>query len=555
VNNDDDYSRRAFLGLVLGITATAVIPGAAATAQTVTTRKKATAKTTRTTIKKTTTTKAATTKATTPSTATPTTAVSSGGSAAQGTLKFGAGWPFTTWDPHDGLRSGTAPIVYWRPVFDTLFTRDANFDIKPGLVTKWDFTEKGLTMTLREGVKFSDGSPFNADVVVANIRHMLADPRAGGIKAKVIDFKADGPDTVRINTSGPIPDLVRQLASQRGMIVQPSQFEGNKPIEPIGTGPYLFDAKASTPGQKLVYVLNPNYWNKSAQVAEKIEMTVLADPGARVNALLTGQVDVTYFDNALANQAIKAGIKSATTLGSQYSVLVFDRAGSLVPALANRDVRLALGWAIDRSAFANATLPGIGSPALQSFRKGDKGYDPELDRILGFDREFARQLMAKAGYANGFTLEMPSTLPFQQPIEILAAQWREIGVNVKLVPLDISQYGGRGTSGAFPLLFVPVMGATPYDVCNPLVDPRGGLNPFRITDSAVLQPFEQLERAFDDEKDRYLGIKAMKAAIENGLLIPLANADKHAFYRNGATGVVWNVDEPGVNPVGIRPGK
>jgi peptide/nickel transport system substrate-binding protein len=548
VNNDDDYSRRAFLSLVLGVTATAVIPATAATAQAVkTTRKKTTTKAT--------TKKTPTTKATTPSVVTPSTVAAVGASGALGTLKFGAGWPFTTWDPHDALRSGTAPIVYWRPVYDTLFTYDSNFDIQPGLATKWDFTEKGLTMTLRQGVKFSDGSPFNADAVVANFRHMLADPRSGGIKAKVIDFKADGADTVRITTSGPIPDLVRQLASQRGMMIQPLQLEGNKQIEPIGTGPYLFDAKASTPGQKLVYVLNPNYWNKAAQAAEKIEMTVLADPGARVNALLTGQVDVTYFDNALANQAIKAGIKSTTTLGSQYTVLIFDRAGSLVPALANRDVRLALGWAIDRSAFANATLPGIGSPALQSFRKGDKGYDAELDRILGFDRDYARQLLAKAGFANGFSLEIPSALPFQQPIEILVAQWKEIGVNAKIVPLDISQYGGRGTSGAFPLLFVPVMGATPYDVCNPLVDPRGGLNPFRIADPTVLQPFEQLERAFDNEKDRYLGTKAMKAAIENGLLIPLANADKHAFYRNGATGVVWNVDEPGVNSIGIRPGK
>jgi peptide/nickel transport system substrate-binding protein len=535
---NDDHSRRKFLGLVGTTFATVALPGVAEAATKPTTKRKPTTKKPTTT---------------TPVTTSPPASTAGVGSP-QGTLKFGAGWPFTSWDPHDGLRSGTAPIVYWRPVYDTLFTMDSKFDFKPGLATAWTFNEKGLSMTLRTDVMFSDGTPFNAESVVANIRHMLLDPRAALLKLAISDFKAEAANKVRISTSAPLPNLMAQLASQRGMMILPSLLEGNKPIDaPIGTGPYVFDPKSSIPGQKIVYALNAKHWNKSNQQAEKIEMSVLADPGARVNALLSGQVDVTYFDNALANQAIKAGIKSATTLGSQYALIVLDRGGKIVPALANKDVRVALGWAVDRTAFANATLPGIGQPALQAFRKGEKGYDPELDRVFGFDRDYARQLLARAGFPNGFTFEIPSALPFQQPIEILAAQWREIGVNARLVPLDISQYGPRGTSGAFPVLFVPVLGATPYDVVAPVADPRGGLNPQRVADTKVIEPFESLERAFDAEKDRFLGVRAQKAAMEAGLYIPYATADKHAFYRDGVSGVVWNVDEPGVNPIGIKP--
>jgi peptide/nickel transport system substrate-binding protein len=539
---NDDHSRRSFLGLV-GITAAALAVPGVAEAATKTTKKKPAAK--KPTTKKPTTTK--------PTTTSPPSATSAAG-APQGTLKFGAGWPFTSWDAHDGLRSGTAPIVYWRPVYDTLFALDAKFDFKPALATSWVFNEKGLSITLRNDVVFSDGTPFTAESVVANIRHMLLDPRAALLKLAISDYKAEGSDKVVISTSAPLPNLMAQLASQRGMMMLPSLLEGNKPIDtPIGTGPYVLDSKNSIPGQKLVYALNPKHWNRANQQAEKIEMSVLPDPGARVNALLSGQVDVTYFDNALANQAIKAGIKSATTLGSQYAVIVLDRGGRIVPALGNKDVRVALGWAVDRTAFANATLPGIGQAAAQAFRKGEKGYDPELDRIFGFDRDYARQLLARAGFPNGFSFEIPSALPFQQPIEILAAQWREIGVTAKLVPLDISQYGPRGTSGAFPVLFVPVLGATPYDVVAPVADPRGGLNPQRVADGKVVEAFESLERAFDAEKDRYLGVRAQKAAMEAGLYIPFATADKHAFYRDGVSDVVWNVDEPGVNPVGIKP--
>jgi peptide/nickel transport system substrate-binding protein len=445
--------------------------------------------------------------------------------------------------------------VYWRPIYDTLFTRDEKFAIKPGLVTQWTFTERALSMTLRSGVVFSDGTPLNAEAVVANMRHMLQDPRAAGIRVKVSDVKAEGADRVVIATSEPIPDLVRQLASQRGMIIHPGQLEGNRQIEPIGSGPYVFDQRASIPGQKLVYTLNTKHWNPANQAAERIEMTVLADPGARVNALLSGQVDVTYFDNALANQAIRAGIKSATTLGSQYALLIFDRQGRLVPALAKPEVRLAIGWAVDRTAFANATLPGIGQPALQPFRKGDPGYNAELDSVFGFDREYARQLLARAGFPNGFTMEIPSALPFQQPIEVLAANLREIGINLRIQSLDISQYGPRGTSGQFPVLFVPVLGSAVYDVAFAMVDQRGGLNPNRIADQKLNELFSSLERAFDDEKDRYLGTRMLRSMMESGLFIPLANADKHAFFRDGVSNVVWNVDEPGVNPIGIRPPK
>jgi peptide/nickel transport system substrate-binding protein len=532
-----DQSRRAFIGL-LSAAAGSLVPGAEALAATK-----------RTTTKKRTTT-------TRPPTTRPTATTVAGGSATapQGTLRFGAGWPFTSWDPHDGLRSGTAPIIYWRPVFDTLFTRDEKFAIKPGLATKWTFTEKQLAMTLRTGVVFSDGTPFTAEACGANIRHMLLDPRAAGIKAKVADVRVEA-DRVVIATSEPIPDLVRQLASQRGMMVQPSQLTGNGQVQPIGTGPYLFDQRASIPGQKLVYTLNPKHWNAANQQAEKIEMTVLADPGARVNALLSGQVDVTYFDNALANQAIKAGIKSATTLGSQYALLIFDRGGRLVPALAKPEVRLAIGWAIDRTAFAATTLPGIGQPALQPFRKGEPGYDPQLENVFGFDRAYAKQLLTRAGYPDGFTMDIPSALPFQQPIEVLAANLKEIGINLRIQSLDISQYGPRGTSGQFPALFVPVLGSAAYDLAFAMVDQRGGLNPNRISDAKLNELFTSLERAFDDEKDRYLGVRLLAAMMESGVFIPLANADKHAFYREGVTGVAWNVDEPGVNPIGIRPPK
>jgi peptide/nickel transport system substrate-binding protein len=544
VNEQDQFSRRAALGIFgTAVIGTMAFPSAVRAA-TKTAKQKAT-----------TTTKKPTSTALPTTTAAPTTVKAAAPTAGpKGTLKVGGGWVFVTWNPHDGLRAGTGPIIYWRPVFDTLFTQDEALRIKPGLATKWTFNEDGLSMTIREGVAFSDGSPLTADVVVANIKQMLKDPRAGGIAQKVSNVTSPGPLQVRIETNAPVPELLRQLASQRGMMVASSLLGTSKVNDtPIGTGPYVYDAGASVPGQKLVYKLNEKYWNKAAQTAQKLEISILPDPGARLNALLSGQIDVTYFDNALSNQAIKAGLKSASRTGAQYSIFIFDRRGSIVPALGNRDVREALSWAVDRQAFAAATLPGIGRPAVQPFLPGEDGYDQRLDSAYGFDREWARSLLAKGGYPDGFSFDLPVALPFQQPIEILVAAWREIGVRVRLVPVDISEYGPRGTSGQFPVLFVPVIGSNPYDGVNALIDVRGGLNPNRLSEPKALEALDNLARAFDETKDGFLGARAIKEAMDVGAFFTFAIGQKHAFYRDGVTGVKWNVDEPGVNPIGITP--
>ncbi len=539
MNEQEQFSRRAVLGIFgSAVVGTMAFPSAVSAA-TKTTKRKATTK------------KAASTTA--PATAKPA-ATAPASTGPKGTLKVGGGWVFLTWNPHDGLRAGTGPIIYWRPVFDTLFTQDEALRIKPGLATRWTFTENNLSLTLRDGVTFSDGSPLNADAVVANLKQMLKDPRAIGIAQKITNVTSTGALQVRIDTSAPVPELLRQLASQRGMMIAPSVLGTPKVNDtPIGTGPYVYDAGASVPGQKLVYKLNDKYWNKAAQTAEKLEISILPDPGARLNALLSGQIDVTYFDNALSNQAIKAGFKSAARTGAQYSIFIFDRRGSIVPALGNRDVREALSWAVDRQAFAAATLPGIGRPAVQPFLPGEDGYDQRLESAYGFDRDRARSLLAKGGYPDGFSFDLPVTLPFQQPIEILVAAWREIGVRVRLVPVDISEYGPRGTSGQFPMLFVPIVGSNPYDGVAALIDPRGGLNPNRLSEPKALEALDSLARAFDEAKDGFLGARAIKEAMDAGVFYTFAIGQKHAFYKEGISGVTWNVDEPGVNPIGISP--
>jgi peptide/nickel transport system substrate-binding protein len=536
--NDSDYTRRKMLGLLGAATAAGVTAGVSAPAS-------AASRTTRrpSTTKRPTTTRPAATVAPQPSGAAPT-----------GTLKIGGGWVFLTWNAHDLLRVGTGPIIYWRPVYDTLLNMDANFQIRPGLATKWTHDEKGLTMTLRSDVSFTDGTPLTPKVVVDNLNNIFKDPRTAQIRAMISSIETVGNDRVRVSTNSPVPNLAREFATSRGMMIAPAVLGSPKLADgPVGSGPYIFDAGASVPGQRLSYRLNPKYWNPAAQTVEKLEISVLADPGARLNALLSGQVDVTYFDNALSGQAIKAGFKSAATPGSQYSVFIFDRKGETHPAFASKDVRQALGFAIDRAAFAAATLPGIGRPTVQPFEQGQGGYDKSLDTLYDFDRARARQLLARAGYPDGFSFDMPITQAFQQPIEVLAQQWREIGVRVRLVPLDISQYGPQGTSGKFPVLFVPIVGRFVYDSMLSLLSPRGSLNPLRITDGAAVAALDELERAFDEDKVAFLGARCVRIAMENAVFHTFAIGDKHAFYKDGVTGVVWNVDEPGINPIGIKP--
>jgi peptide/nickel transport system substrate-binding protein len=216
---------------------------------------------------------------------------------------------------------------------------------------------------LRQGVSFHDGKPFGpADVVYSFMRHK--DPSTGS-KAKVLaeqfeEVKATGPHEVTIRLAAPNADLPAILATTHFLILRDGVTDVNAHMAGIGTGPYKL--KEFKPGVRSVAVRNGNYWKRGKPYLDEIEYVGIADEAARVNALLTGEIDLTMAINPRSVERIQASAKHAIfeTRAGVYTDLVMRRDHG--PG-ANPDFVLAMKHLFNREQMVGSILLGHGEVA------------------------------------------------------------------------------------------------------------------------------------------------------------------------------------------------
>ena len=323
-------------------------------------------------------------------------------------------------------------------------------DIKPGLATSWDVTPDATNWTfhLRPGVKFTDGTPWNADAAIFNLDRMTnksspdyypeLNATAGLFLGGIASSKKIDDMTIQITTKGPYSYLLGDLALLPFGSPTAIKAEGKDGFatKPVGTGP--FKVESYVRGQKLVMVRNPDYWRGPAKL-DRVILRPIPDATARAAALQSGEVNWIEVPPPDSVTALKAGgFQVLTNAYSHVWPWVFDLTKK---PLDDVRVRQALNYAIDRATLSKSILNGTGRPALQYAPVGDAGYDPSLDTYT-YDPAKAKQLLAAAGYPNGFsmTLSFPTSgsgnmvpIPMNESLQKdLAA----VGVQVKLQPVE-----------------------------------------------------------------------------------------------------------------------
>jgi peptide/nickel transport system substrate-binding protein len=323
-------------------------------------------------------------------------------------------------------------------------------DIKPGLAASWDVTPDATNWTfhLRPGVKFTDGTPWNADAAIFNLDRMTnksspdyypeLNATAGLFLGGIASAKKIDDMTIQITTKGPYSYLLGDLALLPFGSPTAIKAEGKDGFaqHPVGTGP--FKVESYVRGQKLVMVRNPDYW-RGAPKLDRVILRPIPDATARQAALQSGEVNWIEVPPPDSVPALKsAGFNVLTNSYSHVWPWVLD-----VTKKPFDDVRVrqALNYAIDRDTLSKSILNGTGRPALQYAPVGDAGYDKSLD-TYSYDPAKAKQLLAAAGYPNGFSfsLSFPTSgsgnmvpVPMNEELQKdLAA----VGVQVKLQPVE-----------------------------------------------------------------------------------------------------------------------
>jgi len=398
---------------------------------------------------------------------------------------------------------------YGQAVYDTLLKEDPTGKLLPSLATEWSYNDDNtvLTLTLRDDVKFTDGTAFNADAAAQNLTRFRdgTSPNASFLAALGTATAVDA-TTVELTLTQPDPALLHYLSQNAGMQESPAAFgAADVQTNPVGSGPYILDTAKTVVGTSYEFTKNPDYWDPDSVHYDNLSIKVFADSTSMLNAIKGGQVNGAKLADNTNNAEVEAAGYTINPFELDWTgLIIFDRDGSMNPALADVRVRQALNYAIDTKAMLTAVGEGLGTPTTQIFPTTSAAYDEDLDSRYAFDPAEAKKLLAAAGYADGLTLEMPSTsLGNPAVFTLIQQQLKDVGITVN--------YTDTGTNFIADLL-APKYGVTwmqlqqdaDWALINFELTPNASFNPTKYQDPTVDALVATIGTGTEDEADAAL---------------------------------------------------
>jgi peptide/nickel transport system substrate-binding protein len=381
---------------------------------------------------------------------------------------------------------------YYQAVYDKLLDLDADGQPIPNLVTEWAYDETGtrLSLTLRDDVTFTDGAAFDAEAVKANLE--LAKTRTGeaGSALRAVDsVEVVDATHADIVLSRPDPSLPQALARSSGYMASPDALgSADLATDPVGSGPYVLDQDATTPGSTYAYTRNEDYWNAEEFPYDSLEIRFLDDTTATLNGLRSGEIDgIAATTSDLVAGAEQADLTVTTyTNGGIEGLYLWDRDGALVPALADVRVRQAINYAMDRETIVDVVKGGLGRPTVQMFGPSSPAYDESLEGTYDYDVEKAEELMEEAGYGDGFTMSMPDASPvFPDEQAAVTEALAAIDITVTYEPITGDQFVGSIIGGQWPANYFNLTAGSPFEMIGLALTQQSPFNPFKTSDPTV----------------------------------------------------------------------
>ena len=327
-------------------------------------------------------------------------------------------------------------------LYDTLLDIDTKGQIVPGIAEKIETAPDAMSfkLTLRNGVKFSDGTPYDAAAVVKNFQRIM-DPknrcRCASEVATVDAVEATGPLEVSIRMKSPSAHFPATLADVVGMVVSPAAVEkygadfGNH-----GIGAGAFKLKEWRRGDRIVLERADGYWRNPVPLDEVV-LRVLPDAQTRYTSLLAGNLDVVI--NAAARDVIDAQQKKTAQVLNPGSLgTLFIQFNLKAPDVSDVRVRRAMAYALDREAYNKAINRGLYKIASTPFGTGLAPHE-QVDGYPTFDPVKAKQQVGDYGKPIRIKLAVSAA-----PASVLAGQalqqmWKKVGIETELVPTEATQ--------------------------------------------------------------------------------------------------------------------
>ncbi|GHJ38962.1 ABC transporter substrate-binding protein [Streptomyces sp. TS71-3] len=494
-----------------------------------------------------------------------------------GTVTFATDVEPEILDPHVSPADIAGAVM--RNVFDSLVAQDDKGDFSPWLATSWNVSDDGkaYTFALRRDVTFSDGTPFDAHAVKANFDRIVAPATKSQYAAKLMGpydrTEIVDAHTARVHLKEAYGSFLHAVSttylgfySPRTLSAHPDELAAGSRYS-VGTGPFKLVSRVK--GQRLVFERNQGYeWPPPATRTtgrhphiDKLVVSFLPENATRLGAVTSGQADIA--------DAVPAGRVSTLKSDTSLSIRGHDSPGIVYEYYFNtertpfheRDARLAVQYAVDTEAITKAVFAGQYDRAWSPLSSVTPGYDALLQGTWRHDPKKAGQLLDglgwtgrdKDGYRTRGGRRFSVTLLFQPQYTkteqqtydtAVQDQLKKVGIELKLVPLDVGAYAPRRNEGDYDMIAFAWGGADPDLLRNvfhsesQLAD--GGANGSRVRDAAIDGWLDQAKASQDRAARDELYAKVQRRVIEQGFALPAYVGTRQMAVSDRVEGVTFD---------------
>lgn len=452
----------------------------------------------------------------------------------------------STFDPHFCTDSATE--IFNKNIFNNLVRFNEEMEIEPDLAKEWSVSEDQLTWTfkLEEGVKFHDGTDFNAEAVKTSFERVLDEslgsPRRS-VLAAITKIEAVDEYTVNISTDVPCGALLQQLCHPVAAVISPKSLEDygeDISTHPVGTGAFKFVEWKT--GEELVLERNTDYF-KGAPAVEKVYFRVVPEDATRALLLQSGQADVALRLPVTETDRLESDpnvtIQKGDTVMTMYVALNNSKG-----VLKDEKVRQAMNYAVDKDVIVNDILGGMATVSDSPISPYTWGYNSSMKYAC--DVEKAKELLTEAGYPDGIELELWTPvgryLMDTQVCENLQAQWEKAGIHVNIRQWEFQALMSEVKNGGFDMVLLgwsPSTGDADqglYPVFHSSQFPPNSNRAF-YNNPDVDALLDQAKTEVDETARREMYAKAEKTIMEDAAWAFLYYPKQALSYRSNISGI------------------
>jgi ABC-type transport system substrate-binding protein len=440
------------------------------------------------------------------------------------------------------------------PWIETFFVESFEGDISPWLAKSWEIdTEKNeIRLVLEEGVKFQDGSDFNAEVAVWNVKQQIA---SGYLTTDVMDAEVRGEYEMAILVKAYWTGFFPTFCSHSYGMISMENYEDNGAdyahLNPVGTGPFILTERV--PGSHVVFSKNENYWREGEPYLDEIRFVQLQD-----DLMITA---------ALTSVSEEESADILTTFSGEHVSMLRDDPGLYIQSnpigpivampssldenspLAKKEVRQAISYAINREALCAARGFGIFTPAYQIIPAPYEGSLPESQNLPSYDPDKAKELLTQAGYPDGFSTQiigMPGLVD-QDICVAMQGMLEAVGIKAELLFPESGYASDLRNNGWDGLLMMHVRALSNVSDTYYLF-----FHPDYLFHPSMWRPVEQFEGPFyasritmDVEEESKLLQQVHQIFLDEMMCVPIYNIYETSIIRKSVHDVDYTAWSPG----------